>query len=354
MKRILIDLEKLKDRYVGLGEVSWRFADALSSKAAALKDEGIEIHLLVPPAFVQQWGNVFHYKKTGFIHRHFPATLPGFDLWHSIHQTSGYNPSPSTKNVLLTIHDLNFMYEKKAEKAERYRKRIQQKINRATVLSTISHFSKDEIAKYTDTHQKPVQVIHNGVANPLLEESTRPATNLPASFLFHISSLTPKKNTAALVEMMQFLPEKTLVLAGNWENAYAHKIQQRITELGLKNIIPLHSPSTEEKNWLYINCEAFLFPSLFEGFGLPVIEAFHAGKPVFSSDRTSLKEIGDSYALFWKDFDPQHMAAYIREALPRTMVNAADQQARMAYAARFNWSEVIDQYILLYKKILGV
>lgn len=352
MKRILIDLEKLKDPYVGLGEVSLRYATALAAKAPFLKEEGIILCALVPPSFVGYWGNAFTYFKTGFRSRYFPGTMPAFDVWHSLHQTTGYDPARSARKVLLTIHDLNLLYEKTGWKAEKYRRKIQKKTHRASVISTISAFSAEEIRQHLDLNGKEVHVIRNGVANPLNQPSHAPKQLPPEGFLFHISSLTAKKNTHTLVEMMRILPEKTLVIAGNWQTAYAQQMKKRIEVLDLKNIIRLHQPSAEEKNWLYSHCAAFLFPSLFEGFGLPVIEAFYAGKPVFSSPLTSLREIGGNQAVFWENFDPEYMAMTIRNAPDFNQSDAA-VLARKNYASQFNWEKASEEYISLYKAMLA-
>ncbi|MDR1503135.1 MAG: glycosyltransferase [Prevotella sp.] len=72
-----------------------------------------------------------------------------------------------------------------------------------------------------------------------------------------------------------------------------------------------------EKVWMYRNCEAFLFPSKFEGFGLPLIEAMLFGKPVFSSRYTSLPEVGNKYAFFWDNFDAKHMKEVVEKNLNR-------------------------------------
>lgn len=351
MKHILIDLEKLKNRNVGLGEVAYRYAEALSQKASLIKALGLHIHLLVPPEFTGYWGDAFSYLKTGFFHRHFPSSLPEFDLWHSLHQTSGYVPPHHTKKVLLTIHDLNLLQEKKGWKAAKYKRLIQTNVNRATHISTISQFSAKEIMSHLDLQDKKLRIIHNGAENPLNGPAVKPDIPLPSAFLFHISSLTAKKNVHTLIEMMKQLPSQHLVVAGDWKNDYAIEMKKRIHALALSNITCIHLPTNEEKNWLYRNCTAFLFPSLFEGFGLPVIEAFYSGKPVFSSNRTSLREIGANMAVYWEHFDPAYMASVVQKNMPLITSNAM-QKERITYASQFNWSNAADEYLRLYVEML--
>ena len=109
---------------------------------------------------------------------------------------------------------------------------------------------------------------------------------------------------------MKKFPEYELYIAGALTSEYPEYIRQRLDKETIKNVTLLGKVSTEEKVWLYKNCTAFFFPSLFEGFGLPVIEAMQFGKPVFCSDKTSLKEIGSDKAWFWTDFEPDIIERY--------------------------------------------
>lgn len=354
VKKILIDLEKLKNRYVGLGEVSSRFAKALEPHAKKLQEEGIEIYLLVPPSYKNHFGRNFHYISATILNKRFPGLLPEFDLWHAIHQTSSYNPAYSKTKYLLTIHDLNFIHEKKGRKVDKYTSGIQRKIDRATAITTISDFTKKEVFQYLRVNDHSIVTIRNGVASPMEVQPSRPSgVGSDEPFLFHLSAISLKKNTHTLVDLMKALPEKKLVIAGSWQTRYARQILARIREEKITNIITLNQPDDPEKAWLYLHCEAFLFPSLFEGFGLPVIEAMYCGKPVFTSIHSSLPEIGSDKVFYWEHFEP----AYMKEVLLKGLNDYNHQAGRpaelKAYAASFSWEETILHYIQLYKRILS-
>jgi glycosyltransferase involved in cell wall biosynthesis len=105
------------------------------------------------------------------------------------------------------------------------------------------------------------------------------------------------------------------------------------------------------KLWLYAHCEAFLFPSLSEGFGLPVVEAMAFGKPVFISALTSLPEIGGEDAYYFADFEPESMARVVRDGL-RDFGNDPARETRMrARASRFSWPRVAAEYWRLYEEV---
>ena len=354
VKTILIDLEKLKNRYVGLGEVSACFAKALEPHAASLREEGIELYLLVPSSYKHHFGKDLHYITANFLNKRFPGLLPEFDLWHAIHQTSNYAPAYSKTKYLLTIHDLNFIHEKKGSKVDKYKKGIQRKIDRATAISTISDFTKKEVLQYLTVHDPSIITIHNGVANPLEARPSRPAgVSSDEPFLFHLSAISLKKNTNTLLDLMKTLPEKNLIIAGSWQTRYAKRILARIREEKITNIITVNQPDDSEKAWLYLHCEAFLFPSLFEGFGLPVIEAMYCGKPVFVSTHSSLPEIGTDKACYWEHFDPLYMKEVLLKGLDEYNHQAGRAAELKAYAASFSWEKAILRYIELYRNILS-
>lgn len=109
--------------------------------------------------------------------------------------------------------------------------------------------------------------------------------------------------------------------------------------------------SDEEKNWMYAHCEAFLMPSLMEGFGLPVVEAMRFGKPVFCANATSLPEVGDKYAYYWNDFAPEAMAKVVRDGLA-SFSYETDGIAEIEYSKKYSYQQFTRMYVELYRKIL--
>ena len=352
MKKVLVDLGKLKDLNSGLGQVSLNFGHELSN---AMRSTNLSLHFLVPRSFVDEFEEAnIHYEKLSLIRRWFPALNKRYDLWHAIHQDSGYMP-PSGIPYLLTIHDLNFMYEKSKAKAAKRLAVMQRKINRAEHVTFISHFAKEEALKFVDLKGKPTSVIYNGVKTPDKKNMIQPSWIPSGDFLFAIGVVRPKKNFLVLVEMMSKpeLQEYSLVIAGNDDHAYAGDIMEAIAVHGLEDRVVLTgSISEREKNYFYHNCSALLIPSLYEGFGLPVIEAMLCGKPVFSSRSTSLPEIGGDKSFYWDSFEPLHMAEVFAKGMEIFHKNPqAFQKELKEYAARFTWKENATAYIALYEQL---
>ena len=344
--RILIDLSILKNVHCGLGQVALNYGYFFRDVYQPV--EGEEIFLLVPESFIGAFGDKVHYVRARKIYRIMPWLLwVRFDVWHAIHQLSRYRPF--ARHYVLTIHDFNFVYEKNGSKVQSYLNKIQAKVDRADVITAISEFAKEETLRYMHT-DKPVQVIYNGIERIDLTPEKAPA-GIRQPYLFSIGEIKPKKNFHVLVEMMQHMPDLQLYIAGNNSTPYAAQIEKMIADKGLTNVHLLGKVSAEEKVWLYRHCEAFVFPSLFEGFGLPVVEAMLFRKPVICSHETSLIEIGSKHVSFFeKGYPAEASAQLIRQAIETSTEKRLDEA--YAYATSFSWTHHMQAYLSLYRSLV--
>ena len=346
MNRILIDLSILRHPYCGLGQVAQNYGRWIASHPEAFGDNW-QPTLLVPHGYVGRFGTHVRYLQAHDIYRHLPWLMPRFDVWHSIHQLSPFRPAHHTTRRLLTIHDLNFLYEKQGRKQLRYLHRLQRECNSASEICFISEYAKQDALRHLDLQGKPLHVIHNGVETLTEGEQTPPPKVDPSRpFFLSIGVVKAKKNLHTLFPMMDRMKE-TLIIAGDDTEDYARKLRNVLSYH--PNIQIIGTVSNSERRWLYAHCTALLFPSVAEGFGLPVIEAMQWGKPVFCSPCTSLPEIGGDQAFYFPDFDPDTMARTVREGLARFTPQQA--QACKEHAARFSYDHHLEQYLNLYKNL---
>ena len=345
--RILIDLSILKNVHCGLGQVALNYGYFFRDTYTPQSDE--QIYLLVPSRFVGAFGDKVKYIVAHKIYRVFPWLIgKRFDVWHAIHQLSRYRPF--AKRYILTIHDFNFVYEKQGKKVEQYLKKIQKKADRADKIVCISEFARQETKRYLQTGKKSIDVIYNGIERIDLQQEHIPAQVDPQKpYLFTIGECKEKKNFHVLLDMMQYLPQYQLYIAGNDHTEYADRMRATIAAKGIQNVHLMGLVSPEEKVWLYRHCAAFVFPSLFEGFGLPIVEAMLFRKPVICSQETSLIEIGGTHVQFFeKGYPPKESA----ELIERTMQNNAKrQEAAFQYAISFSWEHHVNSYLLLYRTL---
>ncbi|MGM9782327.1 MAG: glycosyltransferase, partial [Paludibacteraceae bacterium] len=245
-------------------------------------------------------------------------------------------------------HDFNFVYEKRGRTITKYLRKIQRKVDAADKIVCISQFAKHETEKFMHLHGAPIDVVYNGIERIDLQPDSVPTqVDAERPFLFTIGEVKEKKNFHVLLDMMRYLPQYQLYIAGNASTPYADTIRRQIAEKGLTNVHLLGVVAPTEKVWLYRHCSAFLFPSLFEGFGLPIVEAMLFRKPVICSQETSLIEIGGGYVQFFeKGYPPQSSA----QTIERVVANPpCDVDAAFAYAASFSWRNHMQAYFKIYR-----
>ena len=350
MKKVLIDLTILKHLNCGLGQIAYNYARYWGENAHNMD---FEIWLLLPKQYVGAFGNDVHYLTTSFLYDISTRFMPQFDVWHSIHQMCRFKPSRKQTANLLTVHDINFIYEKSGSSLKKHTAKFSRRLNRADRVIFISNFAKNDVIGHF-TLDKPNEVVYNGVefGNPKDERRPELPFTDDSKFLFSIGQIREKKNFHVLLDAMKLLPEYHLVVAGEKGSDYSQMIDKRIADEGISNVHFIGTIRNSEKIWLYNHCEAFVFPSLFEGFGLPVIEAMSYGKPVISSDKTSLKEICADHAFILENFDPAHIAAKIQEGIETYAKDPTLAKSNTEYALSFSYDKHMAQYLRLYREMM--
>lgn len=358
--RIALDMTMLKYPYTGLGQFSLYLGKELLSHHSqdATYDfllypqkEDFFAPLPYKPQILSWWQRLLGKNKL-------PYLFQNYALWHILSQNSRYFPYNTKAPIVYTIHDLNFLKEDSPNRAQQRLKVVAQQIQKSTAVVAISQYAADDIAKHIDLGNKKIQVIHNGVAMKHFDRPARP-TFMPTEaaskpFLYTVGFVSRRKNVHVLVEMMQHLPQYNLVIAGKKNDAdYLAKIQELIQKYGLATqIIMPDFISDEEKFWLYQNCEALVFPSLLEGFGMPLIEALSMQKTVFASHLTSLPEVGGEIAHYWHHFEPHYMAQVLREGIEKNKQDTSYGQKALAQAQKFTWQVAAQKYKDLYTQMI--
>jgi glycosyltransferase involved in cell wall biosynthesis len=240
--------------------------------------------------------------------------------------------------------------ERSRQHKERYLKLIQQRVDRADYLTYISEYSQEEAQKYLKTGNKPSSVIYNGCNAPVNKSFQQPAYVPARPFLFSIGLFMSRKNFHVLPALLQG-NDRELVIAGLNEMPYKETILEEARKLNVLDRIHLVGPNSEgEKFWYYKNAEAFLFPSLGEGFGLPVIEAMGFGKPVFLSKSTCLPEIGGEVAYYFDSFEPSSMQKIFAEGMQHYRDTQPQEKIRKR-AGFFSWEKAAKEYVDVYRQV---
>lgn len=340
-KKILIDLERTKYPNTGL----FTFCSQLYN---SLKKYSQKYDYYCLGAFGQK--NTLKVKSW---HKLFGVPSPKFDVWHVTYQNSSYKPLRANIPVVLTVHDLNFLYTKISDKKKtKLLKEVQTLINRAAYVVVISEFVLKDVIKNCIVN-KPIKVIHNGV--DVKRFDTHVPTNIPTEkFLFTLGTVLPKKNFHVLVPLLKDTNYKLLIAGILPDQEYHHKIIAIAEEHGVtEQLVMLGAISEEDKYWYLKNCEAFFFPSLMEGFGLPVIEAMQLGKPVFISKKTCLPEIGGPNAYYFDNFKADHMSKVLELGLKDYRENKREESIKQ-WANQFSWEKSVAAYEQVYEDVIAL
>jgi glycosyltransferase involved in cell wall biosynthesis len=351
---ITIDCERMKYPFTGLYEFCFQLSSAVYQKKEMVNGS---LSFYTPLQSIGFLSEQAKYLKQQSYHKFFNPYYSKCHIWHTTYQGSMYFPTSSKIKKILTIHDLNFLYDdqKKPSKIKKYLNTLQQKINRADIITVISNFTKSELLKHLDTKGKPIETIYNG-CHTRNESQTfeKPSFLDPGKqFLFTVGTIARKKNFHVLPAILKN-NEFNLVISGVIQDAaYVEQILAEARKHQVADRVIISGPITEgEKSWLYKNAHAFLFPSIAEGFGIPVVEAMSYGTPVIVSNYTALPEIAGEDGYYFCSFDPDEMRETFSYALNDFYNNPVKKQSLISRSQTFDWGEAAQKYIRLYNQLL--
>lgn len=348
MPRLFLDTERMANLTSGIGQVCLH----LGRELVRQRPPGWEITFLVSPEQVGLFGPSVEYITATRWRRVWHPWK--FDVWHCLYQNSRYLPLRAA-SLVYTIHDLNYLHlpDYSAQRKDRKKKRYEQIINQAAAVTTISDYVaqaiRHELAVEPD---KAIDVIYWGINPPAEVPVSPPEIGLTGPFLFFVGMLQPYKNVHTMLPILDAYPEYQLVLAGPHKPGYSEIILKQAHAMGVGERVLLAGAVDEPtKWWLYAHCDAFLFPSLYEGFGLPVIEAMSFGKPVFCANLTSLPEVGGRDAFYFHSFEPGTVVETFHQGMRAYWDDPAMPKRLRQRSQQFSWEAAAARYWTLYQAV---
>lgn len=341
-------MERLRNLNSGLGQYCLRLSVALSS---AGDRRGFCFSGYMPLQTKNESGVAIEYVPAKWYHRWLGIPTKA-DLWHCMHQDSPYWPAGTGTPVTMTLHDLNYLErpDYSTEKKNRKTRQLQRKIDRCSGLVYISGFVREQAKKHLRVPAHVCErVIFNGVS-PVSNGKTASST---APYLFSIG-LHPLKNYTVALPLLVAEPELRWIIAGPDVHGHRATLEENASALGVADRLEFAGAVTEqEKNAFYAGCKALVFPSLAEGFGLPVLEAMSAGKPVFLSTLTSLPEIGGAEAYYFQDFEPATIVSTFRNGISEYDADPGKKERLKQWAGRFTWENAATAYLDFFNSVLN-
>jgi glycosyltransferase involved in cell wall biosynthesis len=225
---------------------------------------------------------------------------------------------------------------------------------KSRAILAISEFAKGDVARYTNTNSRKITVTLE--AGDSVNDTAEVMPELvDKKFIMYVGRPTPHKNLPRLIEAYVQLkakhPELLLVLAGKKDANYK-RIARDVKQAGIEGVVFTDFISDGQLRWLYENCQAYVFPSLSEGFGLPGLEAMANGAPVVSSNATSLPEVQGDAARYFNPEDVDDMTKAINDVLTKPNLRKELVTRGKKQVAKYSWQRMAEQTLEVYKAAL--
>lgn len=276
--------------------------------------------------------------------------LPSFELFHGLNQRLSKRKA---KRTVTTFHDLFVLtgdYSTPAFK-QRFAAQARYAAERSDLIICVSAFTAGQVGELLKVDKSRLRVVHHGVRFPA--PNTEPLTlNRDRKVILFVGAIQKRKNLSRLVKAFEQVgPEWKMVLAGSYGFG-SEEILEQIAESPRQADIELPGYVTDEElEDLYANCDIFAFPSLDEGFGIPVLEAMAWGIPVFTSDRSAIPEVTGDAAIHVNPEDQEEMIFALKTLTSQEGLRKKLSQMGMERAAQFSWDGAVDQTWEVYKEL---
>jgi len=327
----------------------------------ARNDHGVEIRrtrFRSPPSFARR--AIQHWALPKL------TRIAEVDLVHSIN-----NVLPAKLSVpgVVTVHDVSpFVVPERFGilKHQYLTRTVPASVRRAARTICVSRATREQVLTWIpDVCPARLVVVTQAVSDRFTadrdeerEKRLRRELSLPDRFLFHVSLIEPGKNLASVSHALKRLTDRgvdaRLVVAGR-ETKYLKLLRKEWAKLGITNRVKyLGEVSAEALPHLYRMARGFVFPSHYEGFGLPVLEAMASGTPTITSTRSSLPEVAGRAALLAEPDDAEALAGAMEKLWKHAELRAILLGRGLARATEFTWRSTAEKTLDVYHDVLGV
>ena len=280
------------------------------------------------------------------------------DLYHGL---SGELPKGLKTASVVTVHDLIFIrYPKLYKPVDVYihKRKVNHAVQAASKVVAISEQTKSDLLEFTGISKEKVSVIYQGChrvfKNKLTQkakEKIRTKFRLPDEYVLYVGTLEERKNALSIAKALKD-SSRHMVFIGKVK-AHGEKLKSFVAENKMQNrVIFIEGIGIEDLAGVYQNASVFCYPSFFEGFGIPIIEALYSGVPVVTSKGGCFSEAGGSASLY---VDPKDEKA-LRHAINTLFSESVEKrksriQEGISYVQRFNDDVIVAQWQELYQSI---
>lgn len=286
------------------------------------------------------------------------------DLYHGLSHEIPLGIEKTKIKSVVTIHDLIFLsYPALYPAIDRkiYTAKIANACKNANQIIAISEQTKRDIIDYLKIEEQKISVVYQG-CHPVFYKTVteknknllREKWNLPSQFILNVGTIEERKNLLLILQALLKLPEEIKLIVVGKRTKYAEKTDDFIAENKLADrVIFLKDITQEELPALYQSALAFVYPSRFEGFGIPVLEALNSGVPVIAATGSSLEEAGGEHTIYINPDDADALAEAVLQVISNESLRKEMIAKGKEYASRFHEKEMAANLMKVYSQTLA-
>jgi glycosyltransferase involved in cell wall biosynthesis len=285
------------------------------------------------------------------------------DIFHGLSQELPLEIERTNIKCVVTIHDLIFIrYPHLFSSIDRkiYHKKFQSACKRADKIIAISQQTKNDIIEFFGTDESKIEIVYQGCnkvfQSKISEEKIEIVCkkyNLPEKFLLNVGTIEERKNLLTILKSIKELPEHHLVVVGNGKG-YKTKCLQYIKKHNLQGRVSfLSGLELEEMAAVYQKSEIMIYPSVFEGFGIPILESLFCKTPVITSKGGCFSETGGKHSIYINPLSVSEMTSAITKIESDTNLRNTMVEEGYNYAQNFTDKKVAQNLINIYEDLLN-
>lgn len=264
---------------------------------------------------------------------------------------------------IVTIHDLIFLrHPEYYHWIDRkiYTWKFHQTLKQADHIIAISECTKRDILEFGNFDSEKISVIYQS-CNPRFADlpsqqdidDTTSKYELPKRYLLNVGTIEERKNLMSAVKALKYLPDDIHLVSVGKKTKYAERVIKKADEIGVSHRLHLLSGVTDnELNAIYKKAELFVYPSRYEGFGIPIIEAIFSGLPVVTCTGSCLEEAGGPHSLYVNPDDIEGMAKAISQIIDNEEEREERVRLSMEYVQRFKGTNLASQVFEIYNDLV--
>ena len=306
------------------------------------------------------WGRGFFWRSLGIVR---DLVRDGVQLYHGLSGELPLRIRRSGIRTVVTIHDLIFLRHPEYYKwidRKIYTWKFHRTVKEADLIIAISECTRRDIIELGQVPADKIRVIYQSCStlfkqregdDHLMKVNAR--YELPARYLVNVGTIEPRKNIALAVKALPLLPDDLQLVIIGRRTPYADEVLQEARRLGVSHRVKLlHNVPTDDLPAILQMAEVSVYPSRYEGFGIPIIEAIQSGLPVVACTGSCLEEAGGPDSLYVSPDDPAAMAQAIRQSLKGAEGREERIRRSQTYVQRFEGTDVATQVLHLYQELL--